>query len=86
MVQKSAFKIDLNKIEGEGEFPCPSCGVTISPDDDSGATYDTIDIVTTKGGDLKELVIVCKKCKSTIRLEGFESLKQLDNMDETAEE
>ena len=37
-------------------------------------------------GDLKELVIACKKCKSTIRLEGFESLDQFGNIDEPDKE
>ncbi|MEM2110500.1 MAG: hypothetical protein QXX08_01315 [Candidatus Bathyarchaeia archaeon] len=78
MVQKSAFRINLNEIEGEGEFPCPSCGIIISPDDESGIIYDTIEVNTKKDGALKELVILCKKCQSMIRLEGFEMLEKLE--------
>jgi len=40
--QVSAFRINLNNIEGSGDFPCPSCGVIISPDDDSEKTYRII--------------------------------------------
>jgi len=82
MGQRSTFKIDLNKIDGDGEFPCPSCRAVLSPDDESGLTYDIIDVKMEEGGSLKELVIICKKCKSIIHLEGFEALNELDNSEE----
>jgi len=64
------FTIDLSKIEGKGDFPCPSCGVTISPEDESDSVYS---ILETKVHDetLEELVIQCNKCGSKIRLTGF---------------
>jgi predicted RNA-binding Zn-ribbon protein involved in translation (DUF1610 family) len=42
-MRKAAFKreknvvytVDLTKIDGDGSFPCPRCGTTISPDDES---------------------------------------------------
>jgi len=82
MKQISAFKIDLNKIDGDGEFPCPSCGAPISPDDESETTYEIIDVKTNEDGSLEALSILCKKCGSTIRLEGFEALNELDTLDE----
>jgi len=74
----SAFRINLNNIEGSGDFPCPSCGVIISPDDDSEKTYRIIDIETHNDGSLKTLSLLCKKCNATIILEGFEALNILD--------
>jgi DNA-directed RNA polymerase subunit RPC12/RpoP len=63
------YTIDLAKIEGKGDFSCPNCGVTISPDDQ---TEDVYEIVETKvhGASLEELTIQCK-CGSKIRLTGF---------------
>ncbi|MEM1581247.1 MAG: hypothetical protein QXK89_01875 [Candidatus Bathyarchaeia archaeon] len=72
------YRIDLTKIEGEGEFPCPSCGNLISPDDESGQNYEIIDVKTDEQERLKELLIVCKKCGSKICLEGFEILSELE--------
>ena len=34
--------IDLTKIEGDGDFPCPTCGVTISPEDETEKVYTVI--------------------------------------------
>jgi len=64
------FTIDLSKVEGKGDFPCPNCSVVISPDDLSDTVYT---IVETKvnGDSLEELVIQCNKCGSKIRLTGF---------------
>lgn len=80
MKQVSAFRINLNDIDGTGDFPCPSCGVTISPDDDSERTYKITNIETYKDGSLKTLTLLCKKCKSTIILEGFEALNILEDL------
>ena len=64
------YQVDLTKLEGEGDFPCPGCGILISPEDE---TDDVYEIVSTKvnGQDLEELLIECKRCKSKIRLVGF---------------
>jgi len=77
--QVSAFRINLNDIEGSGDFPCPSCGVIISPDDESEKTYKIIDIETFKDGSLKTLTLLCNECHATIILEGFEALSILEN-------
>lgn len=63
-------EIDLTKIDGDGAFPCPKCGSVISPDDASDETYQIVD-TRLKGDDVSELVVVCKKCGTTIRLVGF---------------
>jgi hypothetical protein len=64
------FTIDLSKIEGKGDFPCPSCGVAISPDDESDDVYSILE-TKVQGNSLEELVIQCNKCGSKIRLTGF---------------
>jgi len=79
--------VDLTKIEGEGDFPCPSCGNLISPDDESGLNYEIVDIKTDRQGRLRELIIICKKCGSEIHLEGFELLDELEEeIEDTSEE
>lgn len=62
--------IDLAKIEGNGDFPCPRCEALISPDDQSEAVYTIVD-TKVRGGSLEELTIQCNKCGSKIRLIGF---------------
>jgi ribosomal protein S27AE len=66
------YSIDLTKIDGDGSFPCPKCGVAISPEDESEEAYK---IINTKviNDQLVELVIVCNNCGSTVNLTGFES-------------
>jgi len=70
MKQSQVYRIDLTKIEGDGDFPCPRCGVIISPDDE---TEDVYAILETKLKDeaLQELVIQCNRCRSKIHLSGF---------------
>jgi len=79
MKQGSIFKIDITEIEGAGDFPCPSCGVTISPDDETETVYSIIE-TKTKNENLEELILQCNKCKSRIHLVGFLTLqKQTDS-------
>jgi len=77
--QISVFRINLNDIEGSGEFPCPSCEAIISPDDETERTYIITDIETYEDGSLKTLTLQCNKCHATIILEGFEALNKLEN-------
>ena len=67
------YQVDLTKLQGEGEFPCPGCGMLISPEDE---TEDVYRIVKTKvsGDTLEELIIQCNRCKNKIRLIGFNVL------------
>ena len=78
MTQRLMYKIDLTEIVGEGEFPCPSCGEIISPDDESGTGYDILDVKTKKDKLLEEILVMRKKCGSMIRLEGFEVDRSID--------
>ena len=70
--QKGTFKVDLTKIDGDGAFPCPKCNSVISPDDETEEVY-TIKETKVKNDELSELVLVCKKCRSKIKLTGFVS-------------
>ncbi|MEM2937110.1 MAG: hypothetical protein QXJ63_01015 [Candidatus Bathyarchaeia archaeon] len=71
VAKKSAvYIVDLTKIDGDGAFPCPKCGVVISPDDETEEIYRIVD-TKVKGDNLAELIILCNKCGSTIRLVGF---------------
>jgi uncharacterized paraquat-inducible protein A len=66
-----AFTINLASVEGDGSFPCPKCGVSISPDDETDDTYEIIDTKVIND-ELAELVISCGKCGCTIKLTGFQ--------------
>jgi predicted RNA-binding Zn-ribbon protein involved in translation (DUF1610 family) len=67
-------ELDLTKIDGNGDFPCPNCGVIISPEDE---TEDVYTIVEEKVSNdvLEEMMIQCNKCGSRIRLTGFSVLE-----------
>ena len=76
MKQSSVYKVDLTQIQGEGDFPCPKCGVTISPDDETETVYTIVE-TKVKREVLEELVILCNSCGSKIRLVGFLPLPPL---------
>jgi predicted RNA-binding Zn-ribbon protein involved in translation (DUF1610 family) len=70
-VKKSrTYTIDLTTIDGDGAFPCPKCGVIISPDDETEETYTIVE-TKVKNDELAELILMCNKCRSKIRLSGF---------------
>ena len=73
--QRAMFKVDITQIEGDGDFPCPKCGVVISPDDETETVYKIVD-TKVKKQNLEELVILCNKCGSKIRLVGFLPLEK----------
>jgi len=81
MRQRSVFEIDLTEIEGEGEFQCPRCGETMSPDDFTCEFYEIIDITKKEDDSIEEISLLCKKCGSTINLIGFEALEEIGNPD-----
>jgi DNA-directed RNA polymerase subunit RPC12/RpoP len=72
---RAVFKVDITQVEGDGDFPCPKCGVVISPDDETETVYKIID-TKVKNQTLEELTILCNKCGSKIRLTGFLSLEK----------
>ena len=69
------YKVDLAKIHGTGDFECPKCGVTISPDDESNDAYSIMNLKTQRDA-LEEVSIQCNRCKSLIRLTGFRLLEE----------
>ena len=71
-------ELDLTKIQGKGDFPCPNCGIIISPEDETEDVYTILE-EKLKCDVLEELVIHCNKCSSQIRLTGFPVL-EMDNM------
>ena len=80
MQTKKFFNINLKDIESEGEFPCPKCGSTISPDDDERSeVYDIIDVKIDENYSIEKVTVLCNKCKSLISVEGFDLLYTLKN-------
>ncbi len=70
-VKKSVmYTIDLTKIDGDGAFTCPKCGTLISPDDETDENYQIVE-TKVKDDELAELILMCNKCRSTIKLVGF---------------
>ena len=76
MKQKQVYVLDLTKMDGSGNFACPLCGASISPDDCTEEAYSIID-VKVNGDGLSELVIRCNRCESRIHLTGFSLLQKL---------
>jgi len=81
MEQIHAYKIDLTKIEGKGDFPCPRCGTKISPDDKTEKTYSILELKVSSHG-LEEIVIRCNRCYSHIHLTGFSLLQKIELAEE----
>lgn len=71
VVKKSMmYTVDLTKIDGDGAFSCPKCGVVISPDDETEEVYKIVE-TKVKDDELVELILMCNNCGSKIRLTGF---------------
>ena len=71
--EDSAYKVNLVIIEGDGSFPCPKCGMPISPEDETEENYKILDTKVINQ-ELAELVIACGKCGSVIVLTGFQGI------------
>jgi predicted RNA-binding Zn-ribbon protein involved in translation (DUF1610 family) len=71
--QVAVTELDLTKIEGNGDFSCPKCGVIISPEDESEEVYVIVE-EKVKDDILEELTIQCNACSCRIRLIGFPAL------------
>ncbi len=69
--RESEYTVNLETLEDDGSFPCPKCGMSISPEDETENNYQILDTKVV-GDDLSELVIACGKCKTTIKLTGFQ--------------
>jgi hypothetical protein len=81
MRQIHAYKIDLTKIEGNGDFACPRCGTKISPDDETEAAYSILGSKVNSNC-LDEVLICCNRCSSHIHLTGFSLLQEMDLAEE----
>jgi predicted RNA-binding Zn-ribbon protein involved in translation (DUF1610 family) len=79
--QTHAYKVDLARIDGTGDFSCPRCGNIISPDDCTEEAYAILGTKVNKQG-LEELVIRCKKCEGELHLTGFALLQTLSEKNE----
>ncbi len=84
MRQMHAYKIDLKKIEGNGDFACPRCGTEISPDDETETVYSILGSKVNSRG-LEEVVIRCHKCSCHIHLTGFSLLQEMEMAEEELE-
>ena len=72
--QMLVTELDLTKMDGNGDFPCPTCGVTISPEDETEDVYTIIE-EKVRNDALEELVIQCNACENRLCLTGFPSLE-----------
>ena len=79
MKQKHAHVLDLAEMDGDGEFLCPECGTTISPEDCSEESYSILEIKINLGG-LEEVIIRCNRCASQLHLTGFSLLQNLPDV------
>jgi DNA-directed RNA polymerase subunit RPC12/RpoP len=80
MKQIHAYRLDLTRIEGKGDFSCPRCGTKISPDDETEDIYTILEPKVNNHG--LELVIRCNKCSSQIHMTGFSILQKMSGMAE----
>lgn len=85
MKQTHVYTIDLTKIDGSGDFQCPRCGNTISPDDSKEKAYSILEPKVNSQG-LEEVVIRCNSCASFIHLTGFALLQKISAPDEETPE
>ena len=76
MKQIQEYVLDLNKIDGRGDFLCPKCGNEISPDDTTETAYSILEAIVSNHG-LDEIIIRCNKCESELHLTGFSLLQKL---------
>ena len=67
------YTVNLATIDGDGCFPCPKCGLAISPDDETEENYTIVDTKVVNN-ELAELLVSCGKCSSIIKLTGFQSI------------
>jgi hypothetical protein len=73
---KQNHKVDLTKIDGNGDFSCPRCGIVISPEDSTEEKYSIVEPKVKNNG-LTEVVILCNSCGSHIHLTGFSLLQEI---------
>jgi hypothetical protein len=62
------YVIDLTKLHGSGEFPCPGCGNEISPKDDKDKNYQILQPQVEDGTNEVTSILIQCRCKKTLRL------------------
>lgn len=67
--------VEVAQLDGEGDFSCPICGITISPNDETKRVYEIVDCKF-RGQSLDKLVVRCNNCRSKIQLVGFRQFTQ----------
>jgi hypothetical protein len=72
MKRSMAQTINLTQIDGDGSFPCPKCGIVISPEDETEKVYRIVDTKIVNN-ELVELVVLCENCGIKVKLVGFQS-------------
>jgi hypothetical protein len=68
------YIVDLRKIEGEGEFPCPnpSCGKLIEPDDtESNKVVETVYKGKKQEDGIEAIIVSCNNCQSKTEIIGL---------------
>jgi len=69
-------RVDLTKIDGNGDISCPECGIAISPEDSTEEKYSIVEPKVNNDG-LEEVEILCNSCGSHILLTGFSFLQEI---------
>ena len=70
MEKSLIYTVVFANLQEDGTFLCPNCGVKISPNDETEDVYCILEskLIDNK---LEEISILCKNCKSIIKLIGF---------------
>jgi len=76
MKHAETHTLDLTQMDGNGDFPCPKCGIVISPEDSTEEKYSVLK-AKVKGDGLDEVVILCNSCGTHIQLIGFSLLQEI---------
>jgi hypothetical protein len=74
MKQLLVYTVDLLKLDGKGDFPCPCCGVSISPEDETEEVYSILE-TRVRNNVLEDVLILCNSCSNKILLTGFSVLE-----------
>ena len=74
MKQLLVYTVDLLKLDGKGDFLCPCCGVSISPEDETEEVYSILETRAINDV-LEDVLILCNSCSNKILLTGFSVLK-----------
>jgi DNA-directed RNA polymerase subunit RPC12/RpoP len=70
----SEYIVNSSSIEEDGSFNCTKCGLKISPEDETSENYEIID-TKIYNGEIAELVITCGRCRSKLKLIGFQQIE-----------